>query len=207
MTQPTTTSSAAEVAGYLKQWMFDPNHAHHSLTAKPDFNGPADRNTNLKNSRTRHFLEWQDQTFGINLGWTSDAEQATAVKVSRWFFTRPTDDTSPIRYGQSVALGYGTSPSYIYYDERTFGINLNWSATPRFDWKLLGGKAGEEVRSGDWLALYNQAAKDCMIYFDRTVGGDIGWPSSETWTDVIVDAVMQAIRDHWKEAVAYLLAE
>jgi hypothetical protein len=206
MTQQTTTSPAAEVAGYLKQWMFDPNHTHHPLCAKPDFNGPADRNTNLKNSFTRKFLQWEEQTFGINLGWTSDAESATAVKVSRWFFTRPTDDSSPIRYGQSVALGYGTSPSYIYYAERTFGINLDWSSTPRFDWKLLGGKTGEEVRSGDWLALYSQTAQDCLIYFDRTVGADIGWPGSETWTQVIEDAVMQAIKDHWKEAVAYLLS-
>ena len=70
----------------------------------------------------------------------------------------------------------------------------------------LGG-TGQEVRSGDWLALYNQTARDCLIYFDRTVGGDIGWPGSETWTDQIEDAVMQAIRDHWKEAVAYLLSE
>ena len=99
------------------------------------------------------------------------------------------------------------SPSYIYYAERTFGVNLDWSATPRFDWQLLGGKTGQEVRSGDWLALYNQTARDCLIYFDRTVGGDIGWPSSETWTDEIEDVVMQAIRDHWKEAVAYLLSE
>ena len=30
-----TTSRAAEVAGYLKPWMFDPNHAHHPLRAKP----------------------------------------------------------------------------------------------------------------------------------------------------------------------------
>jgi hypothetical protein len=207
MTQPTITSSAAEVAGYLKQWMFDPNHPHHPLRAKLNFNGPADRNTNLKNSRTRKFLQWEEQTFGINLGWTSDAEPTTAVRVSRWFFTRLADDSSPIRYGQSVALGYGISPSYIYYEERTFGINLNWSSTPRFDWKLLGGKSGQEVRSGDWLALYNQTARDCLIYFDRTVGGDIGWPSSETWTDQIEDAVMQAIKDHWKEAVAYLLSE
>lgn len=206
MTQPTTTSSAAEVAGYLKQWMFDPNHTHHPLRAKPDFNGPADRNTNLKNSFTRKFLQWEEQTFGINLGWTSDAEPATAVRVSRWFFTRPADDSSPIRYGQSVALGYGISPSYIYYAERTFGINLDWSSTPRFDWKLLGGKIGEEVRSGDLLALYSQTAQDCLIYFDRTVGADIGWPGSETWTQEIEDAVMQAIKDHWKEAVAYLLS-
>ena len=65
-----TTSRAAEVAGYLKQWMFDPNHPHHPLRAKPNFNGPADRNTNLKNSHERKFLQWEEQTFGINLGWT-----------------------------------------------------------------------------------------------------------------------------------------
>ena len=85
-----TTSRAAEVAGYLKQWMCDPNHAHHPLRAKPDFTGPADRNTNMKNSRTRKFLQWEEQTFGINLGWTEDASPTTAVsppRVSRWFFT------------------------------------------------------------------------------------------------------------------------
>jgi hypothetical protein len=201
-----TTSRAAEVAGYLKQWMFDPNHPHHPLRAKPNFNGPADRNTNMKNSHERKFLQWEEQTFGINLGWTSDASPATAVRVSRWFFTRPADDASPIRYGQSIALGYGISPSYVYYTERTFGVNLDWSATPRFDWELLGGKIGQEVRSGDWLALYNKTARDCLIYFDRDVGCDIGWPSSETWADQITDAVMKAIKDHWKEAVAYLLA-
>ena len=79
-----TTSRAAEVAGYLMQWMFDPNHPHHPLRAKPDFNGPADRNTNVKNSRERKFLQWEEQTFGINLGWTDDASPATAVRVSRW---------------------------------------------------------------------------------------------------------------------------
>jgi len=203
----TTTSTAAEVAGYLKQWMFDPNHAPHPLLAKPAFTGPADRNTNLKNSRERKFLQWEEQTFGINLGWTSDASPATAIRVSRWFFTLPTDNSSPLRYGQPIALGYGISPSYIHYADRTFGINLDWSTTPRFEWKLLGGKIGEQVRSGDWLALYNQTAGDCMIDFDRTVGADIGWPSSETWTDQILDAVMQAIKDHWREAVTYLLSE
>jgi hypothetical protein len=76
-----TTSRAAEVAGYLKQWMFDPNHAPHPLLAKPSFTGPTDRNTNLKNSRERKFLQWEKQTFGINLGWTDDASPATAVRI------------------------------------------------------------------------------------------------------------------------------
>jgi hypothetical protein len=201
-----TTSQAAEVVGYLKQWMFDPNNAPHPLLAKPGFDGPADRNTNLKNSHQRKFLQWEEQTFGINLGWTDDASLATAVRVSRWFFTKPADDPSPILYGQPIALGYGISPSYIYYAERTVGINLEWSATPRFDWQLLGGKIGQEARSGDWLALYNETARDCMIWFDRDVGADIGWPSSETWSQQLEDAVLQAVKDHWQEAVAYLLS-
>jgi hypothetical protein len=40
-----------------------------------------------------------------------------------------------------------------------------------------------------------------------TVGADIGWPDSETWPEQIEDAVMQAIKDHRKDAVTYLLSE
>jgi hypothetical protein len=201
----TGTSDAERAASYLKQWMFDPNKPHHPLRAKTDFNGPASRNTNLKNSMERRFLQWEHQTWGINLGWTDDASPATAVKVSRWFFTRQ-DTTHPIRYGDKVALGYGGSPSYIHYAHRTVGINLDWSYTPRFEWKLLGGKIGKQVRSGDWLAIYNTETKQPLIYFDRTVGGDIGWPDSETWPDQIADVVMRFLKDHWKEGVAYLIA-
>jgi hypothetical protein len=186
--------------------MFDPNHPHHPLYAKTSFEGPASRNTNLKNSMVRRFLQWEPQTFGINLGWTDDASPETAVRVSRWFFTR-SDTTHPLRYGDTVALGYGISPSYVYYADRTFGINLNWSYTPRFEWKLLGGKIGEQVRSGDWLAIYNTTTKQPLMYFDRTVGADIGWPDSKTWSQSALDAVMRFLKDHWKEGLAYLLTQ
>jgi hypothetical protein len=198
------TSDAQTAARYLKQWMFDPNHPHHPLYAKSSFNGPASRNTNLKNSLERRFLQWEHQTFGINLGWTDNASASTAVAVSRWFFTRP-DTTHPLRYGDTVAMGYGTSPSYIRYANRTFGINLDWSGTPKYEWKLLGGRIGQEVRSGDWLAIYNTVTKQPLIYFDRTVGADIGWPNSETWGQQIEDAVMAFIKEHWDEGLAYLL--
>jgi len=199
-----TAGNAERAAGYLKQWMFDPNHTHHPLYAKTSFNGPASRNTNLKNSLERKFLQWEPQKYGIHLGWTDDASPTTAVAVSRWFFTR-TDTTHPIRYGDTVAMGYGISPSYIYYVDRTFGINLDWSTAPRYEWKLLGGRIGEEVRSGDWLAIYNTVTKQPLIYFDRTFGADIGWPNSETWSQQLADAVMKFIHDHWAEGVVYLL--
>ena len=68
LTAPTTM-----VVTYLKQWMFDPNNPRHALLPKPQFSGPADRNYNLKNSRTKKFLQYEEQTWGINLGWTDNA--------------------------------------------------------------------------------------------------------------------------------------
>jgi hypothetical protein len=198
------TSDATTAARYLKQWKFDPYHPGHLLYGKASFSGPASRNTNLWNTKERRFLQWEHQTFGINLGWTDDGSAATGVKVSRWFFTRQ-DNTRAIRYGNTLAIGNGGDPSYIRYADRTFGINLEWSSTPRYEWKLLGGKKGELVRSGDRLAIYNTVTKQPLIYFDRTVGGDIGWPGSETWTDQISDWVMAFIKDHWEEGLAYLL--
>lgn len=51
------STDARTAAGYLKQWMFDPNHAHHPLHAKSSWNGPASRNTNLKNKMEHRFLQ------------------------------------------------------------------------------------------------------------------------------------------------------
>jgi hypothetical protein len=58
-----------------------------------------------------------------------------------------------------------------------------------------------------WLAIYNKRAADCLIYFDRSVGGDIGWSSSQTWTDQLGDILTNSVKyHHWKEAAAFLLA-
>ena len=81
---------------YLKQWTMG-STAHRALRPKPEFAGLAERNYNLKNKRVRKFLQWEEQTFGINLGWTDDAEPATAKRVMRWFCTRNSRDDKPVR--------------------------------------------------------------------------------------------------------------
>jgi hypothetical protein len=193
------------VVDFFKQWKFNAGSTQ-PLVPKPSFNGPASRNLNLKNSRVRKLLQGEHQTFGINLGWTDDAEPATVKKVTRWFLARQGTSTAPVKYGELLALGYGGDPSFIKYEKRTVGINLGWSNTPRFEWKLLGGHKGQPVHAGEWLAIYNQKAGECLIYFDRTVGGDIGWPSSQTWTDQLGDILTEAIKEYGDDAVAYLLA-
>lgn len=125
--------------------------------------------------------------------------------MSRWFFTRPDGTTRPLRYGDRVAIGNGDNPSYIRYAHQTWGINLDYSRAPRYEWKLLGGKVGTQVRSGDWLAIYNTVTRQPLISFDRNVGADLGWPDSERWEDQVDDIIMKFIKDHWREGVAYLL--
>ena len=198
------TDNMTMVVDYLKQWRFDPNNQPHDLFPKPKFVGPAERNYNLKNVRTKKFLQWERQALGINLGWTDNAAPATAKKVARWFLARSGTSQTPVKYGELIALGYGKDPSFVRYEDRAVGINLGWSSSPAFEWKLLGDNGGRSVSSQDWLAIYNEKAGECLLYFDRSIGGDVGWPSSQTWTDQLPGELMQAVRDHWKEAVALL---
>jgi hypothetical protein len=167
----------------------DPRRPHQEngpIRPKTSFAGPANRNYQLKNLQYRKFLQWEDQV-GMNVGWTDDAEPSTATRVQRWFFRRNGSNESPIRYGELLALGNGKPPSFMNYESRTVGVNLQWHDTPSFEWKLLGGRLGTEIKTGDRLAIYNTKAKECFIAFDRTVGGDVGWPSSKTWGEQFED--------------------
>jgi hypothetical protein len=201
-----TADAKAVATEYLKQWGMG-SDVRRALQPKSTFAGPAERNYNLKNKRLRKFLQYESQTFGINLGWTDDAEPATATRVMRWFCARANEhDHRPIRYGETIALGYGKDPSFIHNTHRDVGIDLDWSTAPVFEWKILGGKSGSEVTTGQWFALYNTHARECLLEFDRTAGGDIGWPSSQTWGDQLEDEIRGAVKAHWKEALVALLA-
>jgi hypothetical protein len=177
------------VVDLLKQWTILADHTPKGGPIRPKvtFDGPANRNYQLKNKVPRKFLQWEDQTFGINAGWTSNAEPSTAKRVQRWFFRRDGENETPIRYGEPIAMGYGTKPSFVCYETRTVGINLSYKDNPCYQWKLLGGKPGSQVKTGDYLAIFNTKINECLMYFDRTVGGDIGWPSSKTWGEQFQD--------------------
>jgi hypothetical protein len=170
-----------EVIEEYKQWNIGATRPRSGVIPKASFKERPERNYTLKGKVIRKFLQHEKQAFGINLGWTDDAEPGTAAKVERWFFVRNGGGDAPIRYGETIALGNGNDPSFLRYEERTVGINLDWSNTPVFEWKLLGGRLGDPVQLQDWVAIYNEKEKDCLIFFDRTVGGDIGWPTSTTW--------------------------
>lgn len=58
-------------------------------------------------------------------------------------------DTAQL-YGDWVAVGYGTSPSFYRYQDRNLGINLGNTEAPVYEWALIGapGTEGQAVAAG-----------------------------------------------------------
>ena len=188
MTDSLTTKATPEIqraAEFFKQWtILDPNGAQTDI--RPD------RRYLLKNSTNRHFLFLKSQRFGINLGFTDDAEPATAKKVVHWSFLN--QSRTPVKYGEPVAIR--CKDGYLYYGHREVGINLLWSDSPVFEWRLLGGRPGTAVKTRDWFCIFNPhpGNGEPMIYFKREVGGNIGWPSSRTLLDQGLDWAKETVQ-------------
>jgi hypothetical protein len=195
-----SAADAAAIAAEMTQWRIGVDQPATTVLPKRRFEGHPERNYNIKGAKLRRFLQYEKQTFGINLGWTDDATPQTALKVARWFFARRGEDVGAVRYGETVALGNGGDPSFAHYEDRTVGINLGWSEAPVFEWRILGGKPGEPVKTNAPVALFNAKADEFLIYFDRDVGGDIGWPSTRKFGDQLVGKLKGLAWDELKKA-------
>ncbi|MBI5301130.1 MAG: hypothetical protein HY868_03260 [Chloroflexi bacterium] len=158
----------------------------------------------LKNTKINQFLRYAHQTFGINLDKTSQ-------QIERWIFTRCNDNTEPIKYGETIAIGTGGQPTWINFEVRTYGINLKFKNDPSCEWRIIGGPIGTPVKTGDRVGLFNEKSKasptengEFLIHFDRTLGhADLGWPTSQTLLDNLGDF----FKDNWEDIVKYLLGE
>lgn len=180
--EPLNFHDASKIVAKYKQWMIGANDTGVVI---PHSERDHRSNYNLKGSVLKRFLQYEKQGAGrgINIGWTDNASADTATKSSKWHFSREPGATGPILYGESVAIGWGDGKEpYIRYSKRKVGINLDWSRRPVYEWTLLGGEPQTPVRRGeDWLVIYNLRHNAPLIHFNRTAGGDIGWPDSKEW--------------------------
>jgi hypothetical protein len=193
------TQVAALVADY-QQWTIG-SDATGAVLSSAHFHDHPDRLYNLKNSKTRKFLQYEEQTFGINLGWTGDASSQTGQRVSRWFFARREGTGGAVMYGETIALACGLGRSFLYYSGRQWGINLDWSNPPVYEWQLLGGPIGTAVQRNNYLAIYNTTVAEFFTYFDRNVGGNIGWSDSERWEDILPGPLKDLIKEYGPDVV------
>jgi hypothetical protein len=152
---------------------------------------------NLKNGVQVRYVGWEKQRFGLNLGYSDDATTDTAHKMARWFFRRQDGSSQTVRYGELIAMGYGTAPSFYKYAVTEVGINLENTGTPSYEWRLIGpqGTAGQPVKTGQWLAIWNEVEEGFLIYFNRDVGADFGWPDSKRWKEQLMDLAWEAAKE------------
>ena len=185
--------------GDYREFMIGTNNPGH-VYPKDSYNGPLSSDTgqlypnksyNIKGLSNRKFLQYKTQGKGrgINVGWTSNASADTAIKEAKWFLTRRARSAIGIRYGERLAIAWGGNrkPQFVNYSRQPAGIDLELSSRPSYEWVILGGKPGTFVRRGvDRVILYNVKTKRPLIYADRLVGGDIGWPHDSSWIQQVI---------------------
>jgi hypothetical protein len=151
-----STQAAAVDAGDPFQW--DLSEPGMPSVNKPYF---------FVNRRNDGILGYQSRYLGINLGWVS------RNGPGNWTFSRANaSDMQPIREGEAVALRNATG-GYVYYGQRTWGINLNWSTTPRYEWTVS--------KQGGLFALHNEAIHDFVVYGRRAIGVNLCWAQDLTF--------------------------
>lgn len=142
-------------------------------------------------------LIYQEREYGINLGWADLDPTAPALNV-----VRQGSDTTPIRYGELVAIRI-RGGGYLRYGQRDYGINLKWSEDPVYEWQFAGSGSsmGMDVRLGDAVGLVNNTAGDTLFYDPRRYGINLKWLADKgkyndtPWYESVADAVGSFFRE------------
>jgi hypothetical protein len=165
-----------------KQW--------YGLSWKNDGTGPLQ--TGYRGSDT--YLTWSHQTFGVDLDW-SESTSLWKVEAQR----------GPVAmYGEAVALRVWGG-GWLKYGHQDWGVDLQLSDTPSYEWYILGETPGWDIDGGEF-ALWNSAAHDYLILNDQTWGVDLNWyqktlpqnstppPPPQGWSSVVAYNCIQEAR-------------
>ena len=104
----------------------------------------------------------------INLRW-GDPGKSDNIR-----FQRQSGATGPIKFEEPIAINVKQG-GFLVYQSGRWGINLGWSKTPKFEWKILGGTKDEVVTVGKKVGLYSTVEKDSLMYESRDWGINLKW--------------------------------
>lgn len=122
----------------------------------------------LFNLRTAEAVCYGKRRWGINLVWCDPA------KSDNMRFQSKRSGKNPITFEEPIAI-HVRKGKFLKYQKDRRGINLGWSDSPKFEWKIMGGKAGTEVKTGITISVFNTIEKDFLIYDPRDFGINLKW--------------------------------
>lgn len=118
---------------------------------------------NLKNDINKSKVGYGSRWFGVDLEWNGSGQ---------WEFLRYSADPNVRDHrtpqpGDKLALYNTSKRQYLTYGSQTWGINLTWSKTPSYTWKVqfMNGK----------MSLFNTSANDYVVYGQRSQGINLRW--------------------------------
>ena len=143
----------------------------------------------LYNRTEKEALKYGERTWGINLVW---GDPSTSDNVR---FVRASGQTGPLVSDELIAFGVRNGAGFVKYQVRDTGINLAWSSTPVFEWKLVLPQANQAIQTGTPVGLFNMVEKDFLFYDPRSYGINLKWlrdkgKYNEPWYRSIADVVI-----------------
>jgi hypothetical protein len=126
----------------------------------------------LKNITVGKHVGYGRREYGVNLVW--DAPLPVDDGNVR-FDSRA--GSGVLKMGEPVAV-YVKGGGYLYYKEREYGINLEYSLTPAYQWEFCGdGSAGTTTpaKFRTNVSLYNSKTQDYVAYCKREYGINLRW--------------------------------
>lgn len=147
----------------------------------------------LLNLTCSECIQYGQRTWGINLVWGDPA------KKDNIRFQRQPGSKEPLKFEEPVAI-YVRGGGFLIYKERKFGINLGWSYTPKFEWKILGGTAGTDVPATKQIGVFNTVANDSVMYEPRDFGINLKWFKDSGKYDSISKLIRAGkdVKDIWE---------
>ena len=67
-------------------------------------------------------------------------------------------------------------------------MNLGWSDTPRYEWRIDGGDPRDDVVVPGLIALYNSVEDDWLMYVPRDFGINLRWSGDREASNWFGDA-------------------
>lgn len=123
----------------------------------------------LLNRTTNRKIRYGERSFGINLDWGLTAG-ATNIRFGKL------GGDGPLRYGDSVAIFIGGG-GYLRQHYRAFGVDLVWSSTPVYHWRIYGacGTYGSVIKTNEEISIYSKTYEASLVHWVQIFGINLGW--------------------------------
>ena len=103
-----------------------------------------------------------DRTWGVDLDWGQDRGHWRFLRANR-------DHRGGVPIGEKVAMYNTKVRRYLVYGSQKFGINLKWTSTPGYQWRL------DKPATTGGVALFNTSQNDYVVYGKRSWGINLRW--------------------------------